>query len=103
MRGYGGGGGHYSKYTQQVSFREPGQTDGRTLERKFLNGGYNIKPPLFKVAGYKKEEKKQKTYLIFFSFISQLFYSHENCLYSVKSRVTYSIGIMLYSKVKTYY
>ena len=29
MCGYGGGGGHYSKYTQQVSFREPGQTDGR--------------------------------------------------------------------------
>ena len=28
--GYGGGGGHYSKYTQQVSFREPGRTDGRT-------------------------------------------------------------------------
>ena len=31
----------YSKYTQQVSFREPGQTDkqtdGWTLERNFLN------------------------------------------------------------------
>ena len=27
MRGYGRGGGHYSKYTQQVSFREPGWTD----------------------------------------------------------------------------
>ena len=27
MGGYGRGGGHYSKYTQQVSFREPGQTD----------------------------------------------------------------------------
>ena len=32
MAGYGGGGGHYSKYTQQVSFREPGQT-GTILNR----------------------------------------------------------------------
>ena len=31
-----------------------GQTDGRTLKRKFLNEGYNIIPALFKVAGYKK-------------------------------------------------
>ena len=29
------------------------RTDGRTLERKFLNGGYNIIPHTFKVAGYK--------------------------------------------------
>ena len=29
--GYGGRGGHYSKYTQQVSFREPGRTDGRRI------------------------------------------------------------------------
>ena len=26
VSGYGGGGGHYSKYTQQVSFREPVDT-----------------------------------------------------------------------------
>ena len=32
-----------------------GQTDGlRTLDRNFLNGGYNIIPCTFKVAGYKK-------------------------------------------------
>ena len=29
MDGYGGGGGHYSKCTQQVSFREPGRMDGQ--------------------------------------------------------------------------
>ena len=33
MGRYGGGGGHYSNYTQQVSFREPGRTDGRTPDR----------------------------------------------------------------------
>ena len=32
------------------------QTDGRTLKRNFLNGGYNIIPALFKVAGIKRTE-----------------------------------------------
>ena len=34
MGGYGGAGGYYSKYTQQVSFREPGRTDGWVDRRK---------------------------------------------------------------------
>ena len=33
-------------------FVSPGQIYGRTLERKFLNGGFNIIPALFKVARY---------------------------------------------------
>ena len=28
------------------------RTDGRMLKRNFLNGRYNVKPALFKVAGY---------------------------------------------------
>ena len=33
-----------------------GQTDGRTLKRKILNGGYNIiLSALFKVVGYKNQ------------------------------------------------
>ena len=48
MGAYGGGGGHYSKYTQQVSFVSPDRRiDGWTLERKFLNGGYNTIPHTF--------------------------------------------------------
>ena len=31
-----------------------GLTDSQTLEHNFLNGGYNIIPRLFEVAGYKK-------------------------------------------------
>ena len=41
---YGGGGRHYSKYTQQVSFREPGWTDNvKTVypPTSTVCGGYN--------------------------------------------------------------
>ena len=56
MGGYTGGGGHYSKYTQQVSFREPGQTPG---EKQYVSqpfGGRHKKipkvfPPLKKRQG----------------------------------------------------
>ena len=48
MGWYGGGDGHYSKYTQQVSFREPGQTDGRTDKPKAICS------PLFQSWGHKK-------------------------------------------------
>ena len=43
MGGYGGGGRHYSKYTQQVSFREPGRTYRRTDGRRL--DGYTISSP----------------------------------------------------------
>ena len=46
MGGYGGGVGHYSKYTQQVSFREPGRTDNVKTVYPPINtvcGGIKIK------------------------------------------------------------
>ena len=38
--------------------RTEGRTEGRTLECNFLNEGYNIIPPLFKVAGYIEKDVK---------------------------------------------
>ena len=67
MCGYGGGAGHYSKYTQQVSFREPGRTHTRTHKPK------PICSPLFQSWGYKK-------YCIFPLKIVNV-YSRKNALY----------------------
>ena len=54
MGGHGGGDGHYSKYTQQVSFREPGRTDGRTDNVK------TVYPPTNTVCGGYNDREKDR-------------------------------------------
>ena len=64
-------------------------SDGRTLKRKVLNGGYNIIPPLFKVAGYKNIKK-----------LSQNITYKQRFHFSVKPRFAHLLFVMYAAKLR---